>query len=67
MYEKNLNDSFRLRLNSDDMEFLKFISSEYNISVSEIVRNLICNYRLSYLNMEGCPDGDTKTNINNII
>lgn len=47
MYEKNLCEDLRLRLTSTDMEFLKNLSSERAVSVSECIRSIIGEYRRS--------------------
>lgn len=52
MYEKNLNEDFRLRLSSQDMEFLKGLSKERGVSVSECVRSIIGEYRRSLATMK---------------
>ena len=79
MYEKNLTEDFRLRLSSKDMEFLKGLAEERQISVSECVRGIIGEYRRSLETMDLLKDalemsrkmkegvlsnGDTKTDIN---
>ena len=45
MYEKNLTEEFRLRLSSRDMDFLRELSTERSVSVSECVRSIISEYR----------------------
>lgn len=47
MYDKNLTEDFRLRLSKSDMDFLRKLSEERSISVSETVRSLIGEYRRS--------------------
>ncbi len=79
MYEKNLTEDFRLRLSSKDMDFLKGLAEERQISVSECVRGIIGEYRRSLETMDLLKDalemsrkmkegvlsnGDTKTDIN---
>lgn len=79
MYEKNLTEDFRLRLSSNDMEFLKNLAEKRSQSVSECVRSIIGEYRRSLDTLEilsqaiqltkekgvELSNGDTKTNINN--
>lgn len=77
LYEKNLKEDFRLRLSSKDMEFLRNLSEERGVSISEVVRSIIGEYRRSLdtisvltkaikLSEEGeLSNGDTKTNIDN--
>lgn len=79
MYEKNLKEDLRLRLNSTDMDFLRVLSSQRGVSVSECIRSIIGEYRrsldtldvlkkaieLSNLEKEvQLSNGDTKTDIN---
>lgn len=45
MYEKNLTEEFRLRLSKLDMDFLRDLSRDRSISVSECVRSIIGDYR----------------------
>lgn len=47
MYEKNLNKDMHLRLSDKDMEFLQKLSEERNMSISEVIRSLIGEYRRS--------------------
>lgn len=47
MYEKNLNEDFRLRLSKKDMDFLRSLSDSRCQSVSECVRSIIGEYRRS--------------------
>lgn len=47
MYEKNLTEDLRLRLSSGDMDFLRTLSSERSISISECIRSIIGEYRRS--------------------
>ena len=79
MYEKNLTEDFRLRLSSNDMEFLKNLAEKRSQSVSECVRSIIGEYRRSLDTLEilsqaiqltkekgvELSNGDTNTNINN--
>lgn len=64
MYLKNLTCDFRLRLTQDDMEYLVKLSNERKVSVSEIVRTMISDYRRKFM---GVVHGDTKTDFNNIL
>lgn len=52
MYEKNLEQSFRLRLSDEDMSFLKALSDERGQTVSALVRTIIGEYRRSLRTME---------------
>lgn len=75
MYSKNLTEDLRLRLSKKDMDFLRDLSEERSISVSECIRSIIGEYRrsLDAMNMiqnlvkltneEGLSNGDTETNI----
>lgn len=47
MYEKNLTEDFRLRLSSADMDFLRNLANERSVTVSEVVRSIIGEYRRS--------------------
>lgn len=47
MYKKNLTEDLRLRLSPKDMEFLRSLSEERGMSVSEIIRSIIGEYRRS--------------------
>lgn len=79
MYMGNLTESFRIRFSENDMDFLRKLSEERGISVSECVRSIIGEYRRSLDTMRLLSDalnlvkeekkgelsnGDTKTNIN---
>lgn len=48
MYEKNLTEDFRLRLSESDMSFLKKEAERRAVSVSEVVRSIIGEYRRSF-------------------
>lgn len=48
MYDKNLSEDLRLRLSKKDMDFLRYLSFQYNISVSECIRTIISSYRRTY-------------------
>lgn len=79
MYEKNLTEDLRLRLSSNDMDFLRSLSQKRSVSVSECIRSIIGEYRRSIDTVATLQDalalirekegmlsnGDTKTNINN--
>lgn len=80
MYHKNLTAEFRLRLTEKDMDFLRSLSDERGVTVSELVRSIIGEYRRSYQAIEtlnravdfvnsngGLSNGDTKTDINNLV
>lgn len=47
MYNKNLTSDFRLRLTDRDMDFLRDLSVDRGVSVSEVVRSIISEYRRS--------------------
>ena len=47
MYQKNLTEDLRLRLSQKDMDFLRKISQERSVSVSECIRGIIGEYRRS--------------------
>lgn len=79
MYEKNLSEDLRLRLSKNDMDFLRKLSSERSVSVSECIRSIIGEYRRSLESLSMLSDmmtmlkakegelsnGDTKTNLDN--
>lgn len=79
MYTKNLKEDLRLRLSKDDMDFLRELSSKRCVSVSEVIRSIIGEYRRSLEAIDmlskaiefakengggGLSSGDTKTDIN---
>lgn len=78
MYEKNLTEDLRLRLSQNDMDFLRELSAKRSVSVSEVIRSIIGEYRrgmetldvlsqaLNLAKEKGVQlsNGDTKTNIN---
>lgn len=79
MYEKNLTEDLRLRLCKNDMDFLRGLSAQRSVTVSECIRSIIGDYRRSYealdvlktaINIaksqkgEQLSYGDTKTDIN---
>lgn len=82
MYEKNLTEDFRLRLSTEDMNFLRDLSKQRGNSVSECLRSIIGEYRrsldavntikeaLAVINSkkgEMLSNGDTETNLDNIV
>lgn len=76
MYKKNLTEDLRLRLSTKDMDFLRGLAEERSVSVSEVIRSIIGEYRrsLDTINVlskalelskgEELSNGDTKTDIN---
>lgn len=82
MYEKNLTEDLRLRLSKTDMEFLRELSVQRSLSVSQCIRSIIGEYRRSLDLVASLNDalkivkenqgrlsqnGDTETDINNIV
>lgn len=82
MYNKDLTEDFRLRLNARDMNFLRQTADERCCSISEVVRSIIGDYRRSIELTETLKnaialvnqkkeaelsDGDTKTNLDDIV
>lgn len=79
MYEKNLKEDLRLRLTKVDMDFLRSLSEQRGVSVSEVIRSIIGEYRRSLETMDilaqalnlakekggDAVHGDTKTDIIN--
>lgn len=47
MYEKNLTEDLRLRLSEKDMDFLRKLSDERGMTVSQVIRAIIGEYRRS--------------------
>ncbi len=47
MYEKNLTEDLRLRLSKSDMDFLRSVSSDRSVSISEVIRSILGEYRRS--------------------
>lgn len=47
LYTKNLTEDLRLRLSSADMDFLRDLSEKRCVSISEVIRSLISEYRRS--------------------
>lgn len=81
MYEKNLTEDLRLRLSKNDMDFLRNLSAERSVSVSEVIRSIIGEYRRSLDTIDvmtkflaiakekgvELSNGDTETNINDLL
>lgn len=80
MYEKNLSEDLRLRLSKNDMDFLRELSAQRSVSISECIRSIIGEYRRSLdtldvlkkaINLANSEkevelsNGDTETNIDN--
>lgn len=80
MYEKNLTEDLRLRLSKNDMDFLRKLSAQRSVSVSECIRSIIGEYRRSLDTLDALKkaidlanlekgvelsNGDTETNIDN--
>lgn len=81
MYGKNLTEDLRLRLSSNDMDFLRDLSSKRSVSISECIRSIIGEYRRSLETLDVLSQalilakekekeaqlshGDTETNIHN--
>ena len=64
MYEKNLTKDLRLRLSEEDFNFLVDFASIYDFTISQAIRFCISHTKYSFINeTEGCPNGDTKTDI----
>jgi len=47
LYTKNLTEDLRLRLSTTDMDFLRDLSEKRCVSISEVIRSLIGEYRRS--------------------
>lgn len=62
MYEKNLKEDLRLRLSKDDMDFLRNLSEKRAVSVSEVIRSIIGEYRRSFDMVNVIADALTKFN-----
>lgn len=80
MYSKNLTKDFRLRLSETDMTFLQGLAEERDTSISEVIRQIIGEYRRSLDTMAtlksalqlamkngGAVHGDTKTDFDDIV
>lgn len=52
MYMGNLTESFRIRFSETDMNFLRKLSDDRGVSVSECVRSIIGEYRRSLETLE---------------
>ncbi len=73
MYNGNLNKDLRLRLNEVDFDFLSDLAEKRDCSVSEVIRQIIGEYRRGLENLEilkkslevitkgDVQNGDTKT------
>lgn len=79
MYEKNLSKDMHLRVSDKDMEFLENLAKEREVSISEVIRTMIGEYRRSLetvsvlqetikllkdKNGGELSNGDVKTNFN---
>ena len=80
MYTTNLTEDLRLRLSSDDMDFLRELSEKRACSISEVIRSVIADYRRSVqtldmlskainISIQGgkLSNGDTETNIDHLL
>lgn len=81
MYEKNLTEDLRLRLSKTDMDYLRQLSAQRSVTVSECIRSIISEYRRSVEALEilneairltkenggKLSNGDTETNLNDIV
>jgi hypothetical protein len=81
MYMKNLKKDLRLRLNEQDMAFLGDLSTQRGVSVSEVLRSIIGEYRRGLESLKALQfvieatknkesemsNGDTTTNCNNLV
>lgn len=76
MYTKDLKEDLRLRLSTNDMDFLRSLSTDRGCSISECIRSIIGEYRRSVdmvktlqsaINMVnekgGLSNGDTRNDI----
>lgn len=61
MYEKNLNSLIHVRLSSDDIEFLYFLSKKRKCSRSDVIRQIIGDYRRQFNHLGGSNSGHSKT------
>jgi hypothetical protein len=77
MYTKDLTEDLRLRLSTTDMDFLRDLSKQRGVSISECIRSIIGEYRRSLETLNILSDaislakkggqlsnGDTETDIN---
>jgi len=70
MYEKNLVEDLRLRLSTDDMNYLRELSRRRSVSISECIRSIIGEYRRADtkpIKERKLPNGDTETYINTML
>ena len=70
MYQKNLTEQIKIRVSSDDLNFLSLLADSLGVSVSQVIRNFIRSARVSFDNFddsEVVPDGDSKTDKFNIV
>lgn len=51
-YKKDLNEQVRLRLSVGDMNFLKDLSTQRCVTISELIRSIIGEYRRAVVNMD---------------
>lgn len=51
-YKKDLNEQVRLRLSVGDMTFLKELSTQRCVTISELIRSIIGEYRRAVVNMD---------------
>lgn len=68
MYDNNLSETVRLRLNENDMNYLRNLSAKRSLTISECIRGIIGEYRRLDTNSQKggkLSYGDTKTDINN--
>lgn len=61
MYYKDLKGDLRIRLSYKDIEYLKVLAHYRRTSVSDVVRQIIGEYRRA----EGILHGDKETYFNN--
>lgn len=47
MYKKDLKEDLRLRLSKNDMDFLRSLSEQRSVTISECIRSIIGEYRRS--------------------
>lgn len=52
MYEKNLTEDLRLRLTQEDMNFLRKLATERSLSISQVIRSIIGDYRRAQESVE---------------
>lgn len=61
MYKKNLSERVVLRLSPSDLNFLSSLATQRNVSVSQVIRDIIFTYKSA----GGVVHGYTKTDIYN--